>query len=227
MVIDVLQHVPFEDLAAVRDWGESRGHGFRVHHLYEKAVLPEAKDISLLIILGGPMSANDTDHWIEDERKLIRQLIDLQKPVFGICLGAQQIAKALGATVFQGEQKEVGWHPIQTVTTLFPFVPEKMTVFHWHGEQFTLPDGATRLFGNEVCKNQGFIYRDNVMGLQFHFETTRESMEKLIMHDKDYLGDGVFVQSEEVMKAAELPAENVDVLNQLLDHLVHTSCEAV
>ncbi|PAF21046.1 GMP synthase [Terribacillus saccharophilus] len=227
MIIDVLQHVPFEDLAAIKDWGEDRGHSFRVHHLYDKAVLPEAQDITLLIILGGPMSANDADYWIEEERKLIRQLMDRQKPLFGICLGAQQIAKALGATVFQGEQKEVGWHPIQTVTTHFPFIPDKMTVFHWHGEQFSLPHGAIRLFGNEVCENQGFIYRDNVIGLQFHFETTRESMEKLIVHDKDYVDDGMFVQSEEVMKASELPAENVDVLYKLLDHLVQSARDAV
>ncbi|PAF17108.1 GMP synthase [Terribacillus saccharophilus] len=227
MIIDVLQHVPFEDLAAIKDWGEDRGHSFRVHHLYDKAVLPDAQDITLLIILGGPMSANDADYWIEEERKLIRQLIDLQKPLFGICLGAQQIAKALGATVFQGEQKEVGWHPIQTVTTHFPFIPDKMTVFHWHGEQFSLPHGAIRLFGNEVCENQGFIYRDNVIGLQFHFETTRESMEKLIVHDKDYVDDGMFVQSEEVMKTSELPAENVDVLYKLLDHLVQSARGAV
>lgn len=227
MIIDVLQHVPFEDLAAIKDWGEEQGHSFRVHHLYEKAVLPDVQDIAMLIILGGPMSANDTDRWIEEERTLIRQLMEQQKPMFGICLGAQQIAKALGATVFQGEQKEVGWYPIQTVTTHFPFIPDKMTVFHWHGEQFSLPHGATRLFGNEVCENQGFIYRDNVIGLQFHFETTRESMEKLIVHDKDYLDDSAFVQSEEVMKAAVLPAENVDVLYRLLDHLVQTASEAV
>lgn len=226
MIIDVLQHVPFEDLAAIKGWGESSGHSFRVHHLYEKAVLPVAQDISMLIILGGPMSANDADHWIEEERTLICQLIDQQKPLFGICLGAQQIAKALGATVFQGEQKEVGWYPIQTVTTHFNFIPDKMTVFHWHGEQFSLPHDTTRLFGNEVCENQGFIYKDNVIGLQFHFETTRESMEKLIVHDKDYIDDGAFVQSEDVMKSSELPEENVDVLYQLLDHLVQNQRSA-
>ncbi|MFP7478264.1 type 1 glutamine amidotransferase [Terribacillus saccharophilus] len=220
MIIDVLQHVPFEDLAAIKGWGESRGHSFRVQHLYENPVLPDAKDISMLIILGGPMSANDADSWIVGERTLILELIDQQKPIFGICLGAQQIAKALGATVFQGEQKEVGWFPIQTITSHFPFIPDKMAVFHWHGEQFTLPDDATRLFGNEVCENQGFMYQGNVIGLQFHFETTKESMEKLILHDKAYIDDGAFVQSADVMKSSKLPAENVEVLFQLLDHLV-------
>ncbi len=170
MMIDVLQHVPFEDLAAIKAWGEERNHSFRVHHLYEKAILPEAKDITLLIILGGPISANDTDRWIEEERTLIRQLMEQQKPVFKYRRSGNR-GKALGATVFQGEQKEVGWYPIQTVTNHFPFIPEKTTVFHWHGEQFSLPHGAKRLFGNEVCENQGFIYRDNVIGLQFHFET--------------------------------------------------------
>ncbi|MFJ6413671.1 type 1 glutamine amidotransferase [Terribacillus saccharophilus] len=220
MIIDVLQHVPFEDLAAISDWGEARGHSFRVHHLYEKVDLPHAANITLLIILGGPMSANDADQWVKEECELIRQLIDQQKPVFGICLGAQQIAKALGATVFQGEQKEVGWHPIQTVSTHFSFIPDEMTVFHWHGEQFSLPDGAIRLFRNEICENQGFVYHDHIIGLQFHFETTRESMEKLILHDRDYLDDSLYVQSEQAMKTANFPLENKEVLYQLLDHLV-------
>lgn len=220
MIIDVLQHVPFEDLAAIYDWGERRGHRFRIHPLYEAAVFPDAKDITMLIVLGGPMSANDPEDWILAERGLISQLIERQKPVFGICLGAQQIAKALGGTVFQGEHKEAGWHPIQTVTKQFSFIPDEMMVFHWHGEQFTLPDGAVRLFTNEVCENQGFLYRDNVIGLQFHFETTKDSMEKLITHDKDYLDDGAFVQSEGEMKAAEIPAGNAAVLYQLLDYLL-------
>ncbi|MFP7494364.1 type 1 glutamine amidotransferase [Terribacillus saccharophilus] len=220
MMIDVLQHVPFEDLAAIYDWGEVRGHTFRVHQLYKSAIMPAAKDIHFLIVLGGPMSSNDPEQWLEDERILIRQLIDDQKPVFGICLGAQQIAKALGASVFQGRQKEVGWHPIQTVSNHFSFIPSEMTVFHWHGEQFTLPEGAIRLFGNEVCRNQGFSYKDHCIGLQFHFETTKESMHKLISHDRDYLDDGPFVQSEQAMKTAKLPPENKEVLFQLLDYLL-------
>jgi GMP synthase-like glutamine amidotransferase len=220
MLIDVLQHVPFEGLATIEDWGQERGHQFRIHHLYEKPVLPAEVDVSMLILLGGPMSANGTEHWLEAERDLIRKLISEQKPVFGICLGAQQIAKAIGTDIFQGVYKEVGWHPIQTFTKHFPFLPDKMTVFHWHGEQFSLPDGAIRLFGNEVCENQGFVYNDSALGLQFHFETTRESITKLITHDRDYIDKGKYVQSEQAMLSAQIPKNNKEVLYQLLDYLV-------
>jgi GMP synthase-like glutamine amidotransferase len=220
MLIDVLQHVPFEGLAAIEDWGQDQGHQFRIHHLYEEPVLPAAIDVSMLIILGGPMSANDTEHWLEAERDLIRELLSKQQPVFGICLGAQQIAKALGADIFQGEYKEVGWHPIQIFAQYFPFLPDQMTAFHWHGEQFSLPDGAIRLFGNTVCENQGFIYKDFVIGLQFHLETTAESISKLITHDQDYIDHGKYVQDPQTMLSAHLPKNNKKVLYQLMDYLV-------
>ncbi|SNZ16067.1 GMP synthase - Glutamine amidotransferase [Terribacillus aidingensis] len=221
MLIDVLQHVPFEGLAAIEDWGQDRGHHFRIHHLYEEAVLPAAIDVTMLIILGGPMSANDTEHWLEAERDLIRELISKQQPIFGICLGAQQIAKAIGADIFQGEYKEVGWHPIQTFTQHFSsFLPDQMTAFHWHGEQFSLPDGAIRLFGNTACENQGFIYKDFVIGLQFHLEMTEESIIKLITHDQNNIDHGKYVQSGKTMLSAHIPTINKKVLYQLLDSLV-------
>ncbi|WP_256444528.1 type 1 glutamine amidotransferase [Terribacillus sp. DMT04] len=189
--------------------------------MYEEPVLPASIDVSMLIILGGPMSANDTEDWLEAERDLIRELITKRQPMFGICLGAQQIAKALGADIFQGEYKEVGWYPIQTVTQHFSsFLPDQMTAFHWHGEQFFLPDEAIRLFGNTVCENQGFIYKEFVIGLQFHLEMTVESITKLITHDQDYIDHGNYVQNAQTMLSAHIPKNNKEVLYQLLDSLV-------
>lgn len=90
------------------------------------------------------------------------------------CLGGQQIAKTLGADIFQGEYREAGWLPIRTMKSeTLGELPEELVVFHWHGEQFGLPEGAERLFTSEVCPNQGFIYKENVIGLQFHFESTK------------------------------------------------------
>lgn len=220
MIIDVLQHVSFEGLAAIERWGEEQGHTFRVHRLYEDNRIPDSNQIDLLIVLGGPMSANDANpSWIEAERLLIKELILRNKPMLGICLGAQQIAKTLGSSIFKGEFKEVGWHGVNSVSERFDFIPESMTVFHWHGEQFELPKGAQRLFSNDVCENQGFIYDNRIIGLQFHLESTETSVATLLKNDKEYLDESPYVQTEEYIKTYPIPANNKKVLDAILNFL--------
>jgi GMP synthase-like glutamine amidotransferase len=220
MNIDVLQHVPFEGLASIEEWGNDNGHTFRMHKLYENPSIPRIDDLEFLILLGGPMSANDQDQqWIDEERRLIRKTISENKPVFGVCLGAQQIAKALGAAVIQGD-KEVGWHPIRSVSSRLPFIPEELTVFHWHGEQFELPDRAERLVSSAACENQGFIYSEKVIGLQFHLEMTPNRIQGLLTHDGDYIDHSQFVQSAEEITDFGIPEQNKTVLFKLLDYLV-------
>jgi GMP synthase - Glutamine amidotransferase domain len=220
MNIDVVQHVPFEGLASIEEWGSDNGHTFRMHKLYEYPSIPRIDDLEFLILLGGPMSANDQDQqWIDEERRLISKTISENKPVFGVCLGAQQIAKALGASVIQGD-KEVGWHPIRSVSSRLPFIPEELTVFHWHGEQFELPDRAEQLFSSAACQNQGFIYSEKVIGLQFHLEMTPNSIQGLLTHDGDYIDHSQFVQSAEEITDFGIPEQNKTVLFKLLDDLV-------
>lgn len=219
MKIDVIQHVAFEGLAAIQEWCDNKGVDVRNYRLDQSQLLPNAEDIEFLIILGGPMSANDTYHWLEQERELIRQVMLLKKPILGICLGAQQIAKVLGAAIFQGADKEVGWHPIQSTSTMFDFIPRDMTVFHWHGEQFELPQGATKLFQSEACPQQGFVYDHRIIGLQFHFESTKESIETLLANDSDYIDEGRYVQTASEIERHLIPTENKTVLFELLDYL--------
>ncbi|WP_079707952.1 type 1 glutamine amidotransferase [Paraliobacillus ryukyuensis] len=219
MKIDVLQHVPFEGLAAINQWGDERNVDFHIHRIYQNDPLPVADKVDFLLLLGGPMSANDPIAWLKQERQLIQELIEMGKPILGICLGAQQIAKTLGANIYQGQYKEVGWHHIQSTTPIFDFFPKEMVVFHWHGEQFELPKGADRLFESEACRNQGFVYHENVVGLQFHFESTNESVEAILQHDGDYMDNTTYVQQVDFIRHYEIPAENKLVLFQLLDHL--------
>lgn len=221
MIIDVLQHVSFEDPAAIADWGKENGHTFRIHKLYENAPVPDCKQIDFLIVLGGPMSVNDLEYtWVEEERKLIKEMISKNKPMLGICLGAQQIAKSLGSTIFEGEFKEVGWFTVNSDSKQFDFIPETMTVFHWHGEQFKLPEGSQRLFSNDVCENQGFIYQDRVIGLQFHFESTKASIDSLLENERAYLDNSAYVQTEETIRNWKIPENNITVLYKLLNHLI-------
>jgi GMP synthase-like glutamine amidotransferase len=108
MRVAVLQHVEFEGPAAVADWAATRGFSLRVFHLYREATLPLLHDFDMLTVMGGPMSANDEVRfgWLGPEVALVREAIAADKTVLGICLGAQIIAKALGARVYPGRAKE-------------------------------------------------------------------------------------------------------------------------
>ena len=185
--------------------------------------MPKAERTDFLVILGGPMSVLDELPWLEEERQLIRVLISQGKPVFGVCLGGQQIAKTLGADIFQGEYREAGWLPIRTMKSeTLGELPEELVVFHWHGEQFGLPEGAERLFTSEVCPNQGFIYKENVIGLQFHFESTKESIESILQNDAAFLDGTAYTQTSVEIRNYPIPASNRKLLYRLLDRLKAT-----
>ncbi len=134
----------------------------------------------VMIILGGPIGVYDAPEYpfLYQEIELIKQRIETKKPLLGVCLGAQLIAKALGANVYKGTKgKELGWNPI-TVTEAGKSHPvkhldkEHTSMFQWHGDTFDLPDGATLLASNENYENQIYSYGRNVLGLQCHAEVT-------------------------------------------------------
>ncbi len=198
-----LQHVPFESLGSIESWLSAAGYEISCSPLYESAVLPSPGDFDLLIIMGGPMSVNDeTDYpWLVHEKGFISEVIESGCPVLGICLGAQLIASALGARVYAKPFMEIGWYPIEGLSspsddTGFSF-PSSLQVFHWHGETFDLPAGAIQLARSVGCEQQAFLIAPKVMGLQFHLETTPESARQIVSHCRDELIPSRFVQSEQ------------------------------
>ncbi|PNZ66494.1 type 1 glutamine amidotransferase [Staphylococcus croceilyticus] len=215
MSIYILQHVPFEK-PGILDALDAK-----VIKLYESDYkLPDIADIDLLIILGGPMSVNDDIGWLLQEKKLIKSMIEYNKPMLGICLGAQLIAKVLGSTLFQNKEgKEVGFGEIQKVTNQYDFLPEKLDVLHWHGETFNLPKGATRLYRSEHCENQAFIYNDNVIGLQFHMETTEKTLKDIVEADRAYVEGNVLGNTEQSVINYEIPSQNKDILMKMIEHI--------
>ena len=223
MEIAILQHVDFEGPAEIENWCRQTGNEYKVYRLFLGEALPKAERTDFLVILGGPMSVLDELPWLEEERQLIRVLISQGKPVFGVCLGGQQIAKTLGADIFQGEYREAGWLPIWTMKSeTLGELPEELVVFHWHGEQFGLPEGAERLFTSEVCPNQGFIYKENVIGLQFHCESTKESIESILQNDAAFLDGTAYTQTSAEIRNYPIPASNRKLLYRLLDRLKAT-----
>ncbi|MCK5862638.1 MAG: gamma-glutamyl-gamma-aminobutyrate hydrolase family protein, partial [Candidatus Hydrogenedentes bacterium] len=175
-----LQHVPFEGLGSIESRLHSSGYEISSTQLFESPEFPALEEIDLLLVMGGPMSVNDEEiyPWLSQEKEFIRRAIDMKKPVLGVCLGAQLIANVLGARVYQNSEKEIGWWPVHGTpvpsSSLFQF-PASIQAFHWHGETFNLPAGATLLASSTACKNQAFQIGTSVIGLQFHLETTPES----------------------------------------------------
>jgi len=166
------------------------------------------------------MSANDEDArpWLVAEKRLIRRAIAEQKVVLGICLGAQLVANALGAAVYRNRFAEIGWLPVRLTpearrSPLFGFLPETLRVFHWHGETFDLPAGATRIAESEACANQAFIHGTRVIGIQFHPEATRESVLGILEESAADLVPGPYVQSRLSVLGAD---ENYEMLQPVM-----------
>lgn len=185
--------------------------------------MPELQPLDLIIAGPGPMSVNDEAElpWLKTEKQFLRDAIKQGVPVLGICLGAQLIASSLGARVHPNSLKEIGWFPIQAVPEsehYFQFPPE-CNVFHWHGETFELPEGAVRLVRSPACENQGFRLGRNVIGLQFHLETTPQSVGPLIENSRHEMTPGPYVQSEAEIK--KTPAANYVAINSLMNNMLN------
>ncbi len=206
MKIHYLMHVPFEGLGSIETWALGNGHRLSATRLYDYEMIPEIGDFDWLVVMGGPMGIYDEEDypWLKAEKILIRQAVQCGKVVIGICLGAQLIADILGAKVRRGKHREIGWFPVTTTPfarEVFSELPGELTVFHWHGDTFDIPDGAERIAGSEGCENQAFVFNKRVFGFQFHLETTGESARALIENCGNELTEGPYIQSKEEILA--------------------------
>jgi GMP synthase-like glutamine amidotransferase len=218
-----LQHVPFEGLGSIEQSLRSTGYEITRTALFESAEFPSIDSIDLLVVMGGPMSVNDSDEfpWLVQEMEFIRGAIHSGTPVLGICLGAQLIAAAMGSKVYQNRVKEIGWFPVDGLcSTDGPHfcLPPSLQVFHWHGETFDLPAGATPLASSEGCENQAFQIGRSVIALQFHLETTPESVQEIVSNCRDELVPAQYVQAEEEILAAG--SESYQEINRVMDGLL-------
>ncbi len=218
------QHVPFEGLGSMEIWLREAGYEIGVTRWYAGERAPDPGEIDLLIVMGGPMSVNDeADYpWLVAEKDFIRRWIDADRPLLGVCLGAQLIASALRARVYPNAVKEIGWFPVTAVTPLpdhaFRF-PPKQTVFHWHGETFDLPPGAIHLARSAGCEHQAFQVGHHVIGLQFHLETTPETAAALIDNCRNELARAPYIQDEATLRSA--PPQAYRTINLLMADLLN------
>ncbi len=206
MNIICFQHVPYEKPGLIANWAEAHGHRLEVVRTDLKDPLEAVKRADALIVLGGPMGVHDDAQfpWLVVEKMALRQAIDRKIPTLGICLGAQLLADALGAHVFRGAQREIGWYPVE-ITDGVIGAGSVITPLLWHGDAFTLPEGARPIGSSAACDVQGFRYGDHVLALLFHIEMTRAGLTDLITHCADEIDGSQTCQSPESMLAPDVP----------------------
>ncbi|MDD5455672.1 MAG: type 1 glutamine amidotransferase [Candidatus Margulisbacteria bacterium] len=229
MRIHYLQHVPFEDLAAIKPWAESKEIVLSRTCLFDGEPFPDVNDIDGLIIVGGPMGVYEENKypWMHEEKKYIETAIKKDKKVLGICLGAQLIANVLGAKVYKNKYKEIGWFDIKLTgqaktSKLFKSFPDTFKVFQWHGDTFDTPTGVKNLASSIACKNQAFEYnRGQVAALQFHIESSTGSIKYLLQNCNDELIKDSYIQSsKEIQAGINYIKENNRLMTEFLTHLL-------
>lgn len=191
-----IRHVAFEDLGTI--------HGLLRDRYIDVRMLDAGVDdltkidplqADLMIVLGGPISANDEDAYpfLTEELRILEARLAADRPTLGICLGAQLMARVLGAKVYPTGTHEIGWMPV-TLTEAGQHSPLAHLediggqVLHWHGDTFDLPEGTERLASTQVAENQAFSKGTNLLGLQFHLEVNPSALERWLIGHAVELG---------------------------------------
>ncbi len=182
----VFQHVPYELLGILNP--QLKDAGFRIRYVNfgrEPQARPNVADYQGLVVLGGPMSADDDDRYphLATEVAAIREALERDLPVLGICLGSQLLARALGARVRRNPVKEIGWYAVAPTAAgrkdrIVGHFGGPRRVFQWHGDTFDLPHGGVHLARSEACANQAFRFGEKAYGLQFHLEVDQPLIER-------------------------------------------------
>ena len=208
----IFQHVDREEPSYIRQYADERGMGVDVITLWRPYAMPEVGAYDGFVILGGPMGAYENFPSRDDELAAIQDALKGQIPMLGICLGAQLIARALGARVYPHEQggipiKEIGYYTVQLtlqgkVHRLFKGFPEEVSVLQWHGDTFDIPEGAEQLARSPLCEAQAFAH-GNAFGLQFHIENSPERLREMVEWDREWSNTDFVFDEERFFKEAE------------------------
>ncbi|HSL06009.1 MAG TPA: type 1 glutamine amidotransferase [Nitrospiraceae bacterium] len=221
-----LKHVPFEGPGAFATALTARGVSLERYLVPQDGLPKDAGD--LLIVMGGPMSVNDPDSWIAEETEFIRSAIQADKPVIGVCLGSQFMAKSLGATIRPGKALEIGMTPVRMTTEakqdpLFSTLPETFEVFEWHGEVFDLPKDCVSLAGSDIAPLQAFRYGARAYGLLFHLEMEESGMESLCRECAPDLTNARLTTQQVKTKALPHLPQLHQIADRLIGHLLDSA----
>lgn len=183
MNILIIKNIASEGPGTIEEYLRAEKLPYSIIDLKKGETAPHISTVTHLVIMGGPMAVYEMEQYpfLENETLLIESAIKANKHVLGVCLGAQMVAHALGARVYAGGQKEIGWYEVTLtgdgmrdpcVSQLAYDGRKSAQVFQWHGDTFDLPAGAVRLASSDLYPNQAFRYSDRVYALQFHIEVS-------------------------------------------------------
>lgn len=200
MSVLLLKNTAAEGPGTVEDFLRDKGIFFKIVDCATEDI-PGSREFDTLVMLGGPMSVNEEEvyPYIRKEMALVKEFVAEGKRIFGICLGAQIMAKALGAKVYRGPEKEIGWYDIELTDEGIrdPLMKElavysrpkagdfgtRFKVFHWHGETFDIPEGAVRLAKSALYPHQAFRYGEGAYAFQFHIEVRKEMIYEWLKNE--------------------------------------------
>ncbi len=203
----VLQHVEAEGPGLIGTLAREEGFSLRTIRLFRRERLPrDARPFSALVVMGGPMGVYDEADFpfIPDELSLIESAFRFGVPVLGVCLGAQMMARAAGGRVTSGAKKEIGFYKIRLTPEgredrLLLGLPEEFTVFQWHGDTFSIPEGCANLAASPLFEHQFIRVGVNSYGLQFHIEVTEPMVRGFLEAGEDELAGAPYIKSPEVI----------------------------
>jgi GMP synthase (glutamine-hydrolysing) len=210
----VIQHIECETAGTIADALGAKGTSLRIVSVYKGEPIPkELGAAGGLVVMGGPMGVYEADRYpfLSEEIRLIERAVKAEKPVLGVCLGSQLLAKALGASVTKGTRKEIGWYPVSLADDaakdpLWAGLQRSFTAYHWHGDVFELPAGAEWLASSALTPCQAFRYGKGAYGLLFHMEVTEQIIAGMIRTFAQELRDeGLDGQRIAELSASHLP----------------------
>jgi GMP synthase (glutamine-hydrolysing) len=209
MNVLIIKNIASEGPGTIEDYLRSENLPYSIVDLSWGAAVPALDSFTHLVIMGGPMAVYEMDRhsFLIAEAIFLERAVRAGKHILGVCLGAQMVAHSLGARVYPGRQKEIGWydvsltpHGVSDALMSALKVPDKdaARVFQWHGDSFDLPAGAVRLASSDLYPNQAFRYTDRVYALQFHIEVTPAIVRAWLQHEPGVDFAGISSESETI-----------------------------
>ena len=210
----VLQHLEIEGPGLFEQYAKERNLKIEIIRLDKKDNIPQTKEGDLILIMGGPMGVKDIESgrypWLQKEKDFIKRELENKRPMIGVCLGAQLIARVAGGDVEilkygspSKELPEIGWGEVfanKSCTEFKELFERPFHVLHWHGDRILLPNKAVILASSARCKEQFFKIGDFAYGLQFHIELTNEMVEKWIKENKEFIHKGLGSYGQEILR---------------------------
>jgi GMP synthase-like glutamine amidotransferase len=201
----IFRHIECEGPGYFAQVLQRHGLPYKIVAVDQGQAIPKSlHNAGALVFMGGPMSVNDADRWIQDELQLIRMAVDAGMPLLGHCLGGQLISKAMGAEVTVNPVREIGWHKVDKIAGMeserwLAGIEFPTELFHWHGETFALPRGVTPLLQSAFCRNQAYA-SNNILALQCHVEMEPAMVNAWAeLYAKEIAEPSLSIQSREQM----------------------------